>query len=106
MRVERSPALTVCREERRNPAFHRYDVRRRHTDRDAIRGDRDRVPRRRRLCLGRRWTELDFGDDRLRSARAHPFFTGEWKDADTLKPGAKIVRRDGALQMLYAIRDV
>jgi len=53
-----------------------------------------------------RVVELDFGDDRLRCARAHPFFTGEWKDADTLKPGAKIVRRDGALQMLYAIRDV
>ena len=50
--------------------------------------------------------ELDFGDERLRCAHYHPFFAGEWKNADTLRAGSKILRRDNAWQMLYAIRDV
>src|SRR3569623_152688 len=63
----------LSREDRSPAPFHRYDVRRRNAGRDAIRRDRDRAPRRGRLCLGWRWAELvaaqDPGARRDRGAR-------------------------------------
>lgn len=50
--------------------------------------------------------ELDLGDERVRCSRAHPFFTGRWNHAAELRAGAKILRRDNAWQMVYAIRDL
>lgn len=49
--------------------------------------------------------EIDVGDEVIRCARSHPFFTGEWLAAGALVPGACVQRRDGSWQQIHGVRD-
>lgn len=49
--------------------------------------------------------EIDVGDEVIRCARSHPFFTGEWLAAGALVPGACVQRRDGSWQQIHGVRE-